>query len=52
MEGVMKESEKLGVWQMLLWLEKNKIFVKDDVAKKNMFIIHEYQTKLKLKEKP
>jgi hypothetical protein len=42
--------KEIDIWQMLLWLQKNKTLVKDNTAQKNMFVIHEHQMKLKLKK--
>jgi hypothetical protein len=45
----MKENEKMDMYQMLLWLYKNKKHIsKPD--HKNVFIVHEYKIKTKLEE--
>jgi hypothetical protein len=48
-EDVVKEKEQMNIWQVLLWLQKNKTFAKD-TPQKNMFVVHEHQMKLKLRE--
>jgi hypothetical protein len=45
----MQENKKLDMYQMLLWLYKNKKHISTP-DHKNVFIVHEYKIKTKLEE--